>query len=86
MARNAVAEDTVLLNRVMMAQLPLMYAFMSSWNVFQSQCKATGVVWPMPKAIETVAADFRRIAKANHVIHLNEPGCEHQGCASFFEQ
>lgn len=71
-AEKAVADNAVIVNRVKMAQLPLMYAFMSNWHALRDQCRTADAVWPMPKMIEDVAKEFKRIAKANNVKRVNE--------------
>ncbi len=71
-ARKAVAADPVVLNRVAMAELPVMYAFMSNWKALQAQCAAAKAVWPLRSSIQTVAADFKQTATANNVTRVNE--------------
>ena len=55
-----------------MAQLPLMYAFMSNWQALRDQCQTAEATWPIPKKIEDIAEEFKRIAEANNVKRVTE--------------
>ncbi len=71
-AEEAVNGDAEVLNRVKMAKLPVMYAFMWNWNALREQAKTLGAEWPLPGDIKQVAAEFKKIAKANGVTRVNE--------------
>jgi len=71
-AAEAVADNDVLAGRVEMARLPVMYAFMSNWRALRAQCKAANAAWPLQQDIESVAEEFKRIARVHKVTRVNE--------------
>jgi len=71
-AEAAVADDPEVLNRVRVAQLPVMYAFARNWNRLRDEATRRKMAWPMPDSIDTLAERFLAIAKANGVTRLNE--------------
>ncbi len=68
-----------------MARLPLLYAFLSKWGELREQARRAGAAWPIRGSREAAAEPFRQTARAHGVKHLHEPGCDHQGCADFYE-
>ena len=71
-AEQAVANDPERLNRVRVAQLPVMYAFARNWKNFREAAAKSGAEWPMDESITKVAERFMAIAKDNGVTRLNE--------------
>ncbi len=71
-AEKAAAGDPEILNRVKMAQLPVMYAFMRQWTSFRQEAERKGADWPMSDSIDAVNAEFLKTAKKNNVTRLCE--------------
>lgn len=71
-AEAAVKDDTDLLFRVQVAQLPTMYTFMMRWDEMREKAEESGADWPMPEAIKTAYEHFMKIAKKKNITRLNE--------------
>jgi len=71
-AEATVQDNPYLLFRVQVAQLPVMYTFMMSWNQMREQCKTTGTDWPMPDSFETAFDHFTEVATKKNITRLNE--------------
>lgn len=71
-AEAAVKDDTDLLFRVQVAQLPVMYTFMMRWDEMREKAEVSGAEWPMPESIKTTYEQFMKIAKKKNVTRLNE--------------
>jgi len=71
-AEAAVKDNTDLLLRVQVAQLPVMYTFMMRWDEMREKTKADGADWPMPESIQDTFEQFMEIAKKKNVTRLNE--------------
>ncbi len=72
LAEKTAAGDAELLNRVKMAQLPVMYVFMRQWTSLRQEAKRKGADWPMGDSIDTVYAEFVETARKNNVTRLCE--------------
>lgn len=62
-AEKAVAADPVLLERVKVAQMPVMYAFMIRWADLRKQAAESGSSWPMDEKPAAVLAEYKRRAE-----------------------
>ena len=63
-AEAAVAKDPELTQRVRVAQMPMMYAFMIRWADMKKQAEKHGVAWPMGDDPQAVLKDYKiRAAK-----------------------
>ena len=71
-AETAVSDSPQLLNRVKVAQLPVMYVFMRQWRKFHNDAQKSSTTWPMHESIENAYEDFMEVAKKNNVTRLNE--------------
>ncbi len=71
-AEAAVKDDTDLLFRVQVAQLPTMYTFMMRWDEMREKAEASGAAWPMPESIQDVFEQFMKVAKKKNITRLNE--------------
>lgn len=71
-AQSAVSDNPELLNRVRVAQLPVMYAFMRQWKKFHTVADETSTPWPMCESIDDSYKEFMAVAKNNNVTRLNE--------------
>ena len=72
LAEKTAAGDAELLNRVKMAQLPVMYVFMRQWTSLRQEAERKGADWPMGDSIDTVYAEFVETARKNNVTRLCE--------------
>jgi len=71
-AEASVKDRPDLLQRVRVAQLPAMYAFMMRWKVMRTRAKAVKAAWPMPESIDEAYKRFVAVAKAKKITRLNE--------------
>ncbi len=71
-AEAAVKDDTDLLFRVQVAQLPVMYTFMMRWDEMREKAEASGADWPMPESIKTAYEQFMKVAKRKNITRLDE--------------
>jgi hypothetical protein len=68
----AAGGDAAILDRVRMAQLPAMYAFLQHWKALREQTQAAGLDWPMGDSPDAVYEAFVTVAKRNNVSRLRE--------------
>ena len=61
-----------MLQRVRVAQLPVMYAFMMRWNEMRAKAKAAKAPWPMPDSIRATYEQFMKVARAEKMTRLDE--------------
>jgi hypothetical protein len=71
-AEAAVKGDSDLLFRVQVAQLPVMYTFMTRWDEMRTKAEERGANWPMPQTIQGAFEEFMKIARKKNVTRLNE--------------
>jgi hypothetical protein len=71
-AEAAVKGDSDLLFRVQVAQLPVMYTFMTRWDEMRTKAEEIGANWPMPQTIQGAFEEFMKIARKKNVTRLNE--------------
>lgn len=71
-AEEAVKDLPDLLQRVQVAQLPVIYAIMMRWEEMQKQAEAAGTPWPLDPSIDTLFDDFMKIARAEGINRLSE--------------
>ncbi len=71
-AEAMVSDNTELVQRVQVAQLPVMYAVMRNWKKFQQQAADSDLIWPMAKTPDEVYEQFMQIARDKKVTRLNE--------------
>ena len=71
-AERAVADSPVLLQRVKVAQMPVMYAFMIRWADLRKQAAKQQADWPMPDDPREVLADFKARAESIGVKRVSE--------------
>ncbi|MHC4982027.1 MAG: DUF4838 domain-containing protein [Planctomycetota bacterium] len=71
-AEKAVGDDETLLDRVRMAQLPAMYAFLWRWRALRQEGRRSAAGWPLSDDPRAVAAELKRIARTNGVTRVNE--------------
>jgi len=71
-AKAAVKGDAELVNRVEMAQLPVMYCFVRQWDSLKEGSAESEIEWPMADSINEVYDKFMVIAKRNEVVRLCE--------------
>ncbi|OHB67041.1 MAG: hypothetical protein A2Y76_00520 [Planctomycetes bacterium RBG_13_60_9] len=71
-AETALQDDPTLRFRVQVAQLPVMYTFMTRWDNMRGAAKAANAEWPMPESIKETYEQFLTIAKKKNVTRLNE--------------
>ncbi len=81
-AEKAVANDDVLRNRIQMAQLPVMYAFMRDWKTHRGRCEQLTADWPIDSDPKVVHDRFIEVATKNQVTAL----CEWQGGFGLLDQ
>ncbi len=72
LAERAVAADPAILERVKIAQLPALYAFLMHWTPLRGQARAAQLDWPMGDSPEAVRDAFMSVAKRNNVTRLRE--------------
>ena len=77
-AETAVQNDPDLRFRVQVAQLPVMYVFLTRWGEMRDAAKKAGAEWPMPNSIDEAHDRFMEIARKKKITRLNEwrPGFE----------
>ncbi|MBN1505521.1 MAG: DUF4838 domain-containing protein [Sedimentisphaerales bacterium] len=71
-AEAAVQNDPDLRFRVQVAQLPVMYTFLTRWNEMREAAKTTSADWPMPPSARETYDQFLAIAKKKGVTRLSE--------------
>ena len=71
-AETAVQDNPELRFRVEVAQLPVMYTFMTRWDEMRKKAAESGADWPMPQTIQGAFEEFMKIAKKKNVTRLNE--------------
>lgn len=71
-AERAVATDAELLNRVKVAQMPVMYAYMIRWVDLRKQATESGKQWPMAEDPAEVLAEYKRRAAALGIKRASE--------------
>jgi len=71
-AEGAVKDDSDLLFRVQVAQLPVMYTFMTRWDEMRQKADQIGAAWPMPQTIQGTFEEFMKIARKKNITRLNE--------------
>jgi hypothetical protein len=71
-AEKAVQDDPTLRFRVQVAQLPVMYTFMTRWNEMRKKAEEIGADWPMQQTIQGTFEQFMEIARRKNVTRLNE--------------
>jgi len=71
-AETAVQDNPELRFRVQVAQLPVMYTFMTRWDEMRGKAEESGSDWPMPETIQRAFEEFMEIAKKKNVTRLNE--------------
>jgi hypothetical protein len=71
-AEKAVQDYPTLRFRVQVAQLPVMYTFMTRWNEMRKKASQSGSNWPMQQTIQGTFDEFMKIAKRKNVTRLNE--------------
>jgi hypothetical protein len=71
-AEEAVGGEAELLNRVKVAQLPVMYSFMRHWKLMRAECVKRSGEWCMSELIGGTYAEFMEVAKKNNVTRLCE--------------
>jgi hypothetical protein len=71
-AEAAVQSDPDLRFRVQVAQLPVMYTFLTRWNEMREAAKAVGADWPMPSSARETYDQFLAIARKKGVTRLSE--------------
>jgi len=71
-AEQAVQDDPELRFRVQVAQLPVMYVFMTRWNEMRDAAQKAGADWPLPASIQTVYDRFMTVAKEKNITRISE--------------
>jgi len=71
-AASSVSDNPELLNRVKIAQLPVLYAFLRQWKNLKEQARILSAPWPLPDSPETVYNQFIEVARKNGVTRVNE--------------
>jgi hypothetical protein len=71
-AETAVQDNPEILFRVQVAQLPVMYTFMTRWDQMRKNAEEIGAEWPIQKTIQGTFNEFMEIAKKKNVTRLNE--------------
>ena len=71
-AEAAVADDPDLLRRVKVAQLPVLYVFLTRWDELRGAAKAAEANWPVADSAKEVLAHFIQTAKEAGITRLNE--------------
>jgi len=71
-AEAAVADDPDRLQRVRVAQLPVMYVFLLRWDELRARAAAGGADWPMDDAVRAVRDRFVAVAERARITRLNE--------------
>lgn len=68
----AVHDNPDLLSRVQVAELPVLYTFVTRWNEMRQAAKTAGAEWPMPETAETTRSEFMDIAQRKGMTRLSE--------------
>jgi hypothetical protein len=71
-AETAVQNDPDVRFRVQVAQLPVIYTFLTRWNEMREAAKTAGADWPMPPSAKEAYDQFLTIAKKKNVTRLSE--------------
>jgi hypothetical protein len=71
-AETAVGNNPDLRFRVQVAQLPVMYTFMTRWDEMLEQAEAAGADWPMPDSIKDAFEHFMKVARKKNITRLDE--------------
>jgi hypothetical protein len=71
-AEKAVQDNSELRFRVQVAQLPVMYTFMTRWNEMRKKAEESDADWPMPETIQGAFEEFMKIARKKNITRLNE--------------
>ena len=71
-AEGAVKDDPDLLQRVRVAQLPVMYTFLMRWKDMRRAAKTAKAPWPLGESVDDVYKHFRAIAKDKKITHVRE--------------
>jgi hypothetical protein len=71
-AEKAVQDNPDLRFRVQVAQLPVMYTFMTCWDEMRQKAEEVGADWPMSETIQGAFEEFMKIARKKNVTRLNE--------------
>jgi hypothetical protein len=71
-AEAATGEDGVLRQRVQVAQLPVLYAFVIRWDALRDEAKSDGVPWPVDDNTKDLYARFMAIAQTENVTMVAE--------------
>jgi hypothetical protein len=71
-AETAVQDNPELRFRVQVAQLPVMYTFMTRWDEMRKKAQESGADWPMQDTIQGAFEEFMKIARKKNVTRLNE--------------
>ncbi len=71
-AEQAAGADAAIRQRVQVAQLPVLYAFLIEWDRLQEQAKLAGLPSPVAQHAQDVYEQFMTIAKAIGVTHVAE--------------
>ena len=71
-AETAVQDNPELRFRVQVAQLPVMYTFMTRWDEMRKKAEEIGADWPMQDTIQGTFDEFMKIARKKNVTRLNE--------------
>jgi hypothetical protein len=71
-AETAAGTDEALRQRVRVAQLPLLYAFLVRWDALKKEATAAGAAWPVDESIDAVYERFMETARAEKVTMVAE--------------
>ena len=71
-AEKAVQDNPELRFRVQVAQLPVMYTFMTRWDEMRQKAEEIGADWPMLETIQGAFEEFMTIARKKNITRLNE--------------
>jgi len=71
-AETAVQDNPELRFRVQVAQLPVMYTFMTRWDEMRKKAEESDADWPMLDTIQSTFEEFMKIAKKKNATRLNE--------------
>jgi hypothetical protein len=71
-AEEAVSDNPELRFRVQVAQLPVMYTFMTRWDEMRQKAQERGAEWLMQEKIRDTFEKFMKIAEKKNITRLNE--------------
>ena len=71
-AEGTVVGDEALRQRVRVAQLPVLYAFIVRWDVLRKEAQDAGAAWPVPGTIQAAYERFMDIARPENVTMVSE--------------